>query len=258
MMSNSIQNKGASNSAEGDDDTFRSSSNEEREADANGTKSVSWTSRTSNRGVMEEALKMKSISVGTLPTSASTDVDRLTNDAEMSFSDEKDGDQKELLTDNRNGGGRKGTLGEEKEGDNDLPFDSFSMLFCAESPLEHCLPLLVFGLQMLILVLIMINLLQTSDRPLVTTMNVPVDVPMTVRISQYVACMVSVFTADDLVSGALNVGRRVVKRGHMDTERERLLGTGVRRAAAQMHELMRSISEADRLSKRHWKWELAK
>ena len=42
----------------------------------------------------------------------------------------------------------------------------------------------LFGLRMLILILIMINLLQMSDRPLAASMNVPVDVPLTVKISQ--------------------------------------------------------------------------
>ena len=73
---------------------------------------------------------------------------------------------------------------DEDDTDNELPHDSFSMLFASKTVKEHMLPLGVFGLQILILILILINLLQTSDRPLATAMNVPVDVPLTVKMSQ--------------------------------------------------------------------------
>ena len=64
---------------------------------------------------------------------------------DMLFSDDKDDDDAIDASER--------TTEEEDEGDNDLPFNSFSMLFVAESFKEHCLPIGVFGLQMLILVL---------------------------------------------------------------------------------------------------------
>lgn len=131
---------------------------------------------------------------------------------------------------------------DEDEGDNELPSNSFSMLFVAKSFKEHCLSFGVFGLQMLILILIMLNLLQQSDRPLVTTMNVPVDVPLTVRLSQYIACLVSVFTADDLIEGALNVGKRIIHKSHL--------------TASMVRERRFTISTS--LTSRQTKWEISK
>ena len=244
---------------EGDDDSV-GSHNEERGAGTSVLKFASWTD---HHGLTEQALKMNSISVGTLPASDGADgfsdnvANRSTNDMRVSFSDEKDGDDERLIHEVLSG---EETLGEAGDGDNDLPLDSFSMLYVAKSPVEHGLPLLVFGLQMIILVLLMIDLLQTSDRPLATTMNVPVDVPLTVKISQYIACVVSVLTADDLVSGTLYVGRRVVSKDHMNAERERLMAAEENfRKSEQRRHLLRSVSEAEQLLKNaHWKWELAK
>ena len=107
--------------------------------------------------------------------------------AEMHFSDEKE----ELIPDDD----EDNSLLEDGE-DDDLPEDSFSMLFVARwdrenlrvSLWEYFLPICVFGVQMVIMILLMINLLQTSDRQLLTPMNVPVEVPTTVKISQYIAC----------------------------------------------------------------------
>ena len=140
--------------------------------------------------------------------------------------------------------------------DNDLPNDSFSMLYVAKwnnknllrSLKEYLIPVSVFGMQMAIMVLLMINLLQTSDRQLITAMNVPVDVPITVKISQYIACMVSVFTADDLVTGATHVGKRVIKKGS--------LGVGV--TGQRRKSFLRQLSEAQHLHHHQYKWELAK
>lgn len=80
--------------------------------------------------------------------------------------------------------------------------------------------------------------------------------PVTVKISQYIACMVSVFTADDLVSGALLVGKRVVKKGYLDREMaaSRSIGSGVRSRVA----FMRELSQANAVGHRPWKWELCK
>lgn len=140
--------------------------------------------------------------------------------------------------------------------DNDLPNDSFSMLYVAKwnnknllrSLKEYLIPVSVFGMQMAIMVLLMINLLQTSDRQLITAMNVPVDVPITVKISQYIACMVSVFTADDLVTGATHVGKRVVKKGS--------LGVGV--TGQRRKSFLRQLSESKHLHHHQYKWELVK
>lgn len=164
---------------------------------------------------------------------------------DMLFSDDKDDDAIDAS---------ERTTEDEDEGDNDLPFNSFSMLFVAESFKEHCLPIGVFGLQMLILVLIMINLLQQSDRSLVTTMNIPVDVPLTVRISQYIACLVSVFTADDLQEGALNVGRRIIHKSHLSAR----LSAVQRQTQTRRASFTREISLATNLTGRQSKWEIAK
>ena len=59
---------------------------------------------------------------------------------------------------------------------------------------------------------------------------------------QYIACIVSVFTADDLVEGALHVGRQVVKKDHIVESRD-------------SSDWWQSISQAN---KKRWKWELAK
>ena len=107
--------------------------------------------------------------------------------AEVHFSDEKE----QLIPDDD----EDNSLLEDGE-DDDLPEDSFSMLFVARwdrenlrvSLWEYFLPICVFGVQMVIMILLMINLLQTSDRQLLTPMNVPVEVPTTVKISQYIAC----------------------------------------------------------------------
>lgn len=140
--------------------------------------------------------------------------------------------------------------------DNDLPNDSFSMLYVAKwnnknllrSLKEYLIPVSVFGMQMAIMVLLMINLLQTSDRQLITAMNVPVDVPITVKISQYIACMVSVFTADDLVTGATHVGKRVIKKESLGVD-----VTGQRRKS-----FLRQLSEGKHLHHHQYKWELVK
>lgn len=57
--------------------------------------------------------------------------------------------------------------------------------------------------------------------------------------------MVSVFTAQDLVTGALHVGKRIVKKEHLRRERRR------------RSTMMRAISMASRNTK-NWKWELSK
>uniref|UniRef100_A0A7S3QHE6 Uncharacterized protein n=1 Tax=Chaetoceros debilis TaxID=122233 RepID=A0A7S3QHE6_9STRA len=83
------------------------------------------------------------------------------------------------------------------------------MLFLAKNSSEHALPIIVFVLQILILVLISIDLMQTYDRELITFMNIPVGVNWSVTVSQYIACIVSVFSADDLVYGVLHVGKHI-------------------------------------------------
>uniref|UniRef100_A0A7S3VF82 Uncharacterized protein n=1 Tax=Chaetoceros debilis TaxID=122233 RepID=A0A7S3VF82_9STRA len=83
------------------------------------------------------------------------------------------------------------------------------MLFLAKNSSEHALPIIVFVLQILILVLISIDLMQTYDRELITPMNIPVGVNWSVTVSQYIACIVSVFSADDLVYGVLHVGKHI-------------------------------------------------
>jgi len=116
---------------------------------------------------------------------------------------------------------------------------------------EYCFPIAVFGIQILIMILIMINLLQDNNRQIITTMNVPVDVPITVKISQYIACMVGVFTAGDLVTGAIYVGRRPIKKRYLDQE---IAASGSR--VARRSSFMRAMSVA--LDKEHpWKWEIS-
>ena len=63
--------------------------------------------------------------------------------------------------------------------------------------------------------------------------------------TQYIACMIAVFTADDLISGALHVGRQVVRKDDV-AEREVLVSNAERQ---------RVISLA---KKKTCKWELAK
>ena len=118
------------------------------------------------------------------------------------------------------------------------------------SLLRHLLPTSVFGVQMVILILLMINLLRTSDHQFITAMNVPANVPLAVRVSQYIAATVAVFTADDLVTGVLHIGKRVVERDH------------VRRTHVRCRMgLLRSVSLAHQLTKtknRNWKWQFTK
>ena len=82
-------------------------------------------------------------------------------------------------------------------------------LFGPQTPYEHVFPLAIFAIQMVILVLISINLLEISEREISAKLNIPADVPLTVKISQFVACVVSVFTAEDFVSGIVFAGSRV-------------------------------------------------
>lgn len=64
------------------------------------------------------------------------------------------------------------------------PFFTFPVLFVAKwdkndvvrSLKQYLFPISVFFMQMLIMVMLMINLLQSSDRQLLTTMNVPVSI----------------------------------------------------------------------------------
>jgi hypothetical protein len=93
----------------------------------------------------------------------------------------------------------------------EIPHDSFSMFYAASGCFDHILPAYVFLLQIMILVLIAWNLLQENDKPLSNRMNVPVDVPLTVTMSQYIACFVSVFTADDFITGILYAGKHILK-----------------------------------------------
>lgn len=57
--------------------------------------------------------------------------------------------------------------------------------------------------------------------------------------------MVSVFTAQDLVTGALHVGKRIVKKDYLR-----------RRSRMRRNSFMRAISMASRNTK-NWKWELS-
>ena len=59
----------------------------------------------------------------------------------------------------------------------DIPNDSFSMLYVAETLYEHVFPLAIFAIQMVILVLISINLLEINEREISAKLNIPADVP---------------------------------------------------------------------------------
>lgn len=87
--------------------------------------------------------------------------------------------------------------------DSKIPEDSFSMFYAASSWHEHVFPTCVFLLQMVILAFIGTNLVEKEEDPLVSNFNIPVDVPLTVTVSQYIACFVSAFTAQDLVTGMI-------------------------------------------------------
>merc|ERR1719491_1357498 len=65
---------------------------------------------------------------------------------------------------------------EGEEVETDIPQDSFSMLYVAKSCPEHALPFGVFFMQILILVLVAYDLMQTVDRPRDIYMNIPVGV----------------------------------------------------------------------------------
>lgn len=192
----------------------------------------------------------------------SASLDEKSDAKEDSFRFNKE-ERDELLTNGKRGGDEDEP---EEDWDNDLPLDSFSMLYVAKwrkgdvatSLYEHCLPICVFSVQILIMVLLLINLLEASDRQIVTYMNIPVDSPLTVKLSQYIAVMVSVFTADDLITGTLNFGRRVVKKERIrnsvvscPTPSENL------EKSEQVLNLRRSISRAFRHTKNQWKWEVA-
>lgn len=97
----------------------------------------------------------------------------------------------------------------------DIPYDSFSMLWAAQSFTDHGIPLGIFILQASILVLISINLLQEEDGGELTNYwKVPVEVPLTVTLSQYIACFVSVFTAEDLITGVLFIGKHIIHKDY--------------------------------------------
>ena len=93
--------------------------------------------------------------------------------------------------------------------DIEIPQDSFSIFYVAKTTHEHLLPIAVFLMQISILSLILYNLLQTQGSPLDLTMNIPVDVPIEVTIAQYLACLVSVFTATDFTDGVFFLKRRI-------------------------------------------------
>lgn len=80
--------------------------------------------------------------------------------------------------------------------------------------------------------------------------------PVTVKISQYIACMVSVFTADDMVTGALLVGKRVVKKGYLN--REMVASDRIGSEVQDRASFMRELSQANVVGHRPWKWELCK
>ncbi|KAL7545554.1 hypothetical protein ACHAWF_008902 [Thalassiosira exigua] len=103
------------------------------------------------------------------------------------------------------------TSASEERGKIEIPHDTFSMFYVAEGWHEHMLPAGIFALQMLILVLISMNLMQTRHGRLITNLNLPVGVPPSVTVSQYVACLVSVFTADDLVAALSFSNKRLVR-----------------------------------------------
>jgi hypothetical protein len=98
----------------------------------------------------------------------------------------------------------------ESDGTIAIPYDSFSMFYAASSYHDHIVPATVFIVQIIILVLIAINLFEDNDKPTSNRMNVPVDVSTTVTMAQYIACFVSVFTADDLITGTLYVGKQII------------------------------------------------
>ncbi len=96
-----------------------------------------------------------------------------------------------------------------------IPKDSFSMLYVGDTYVDYILPISVFILQVAILVLILYNMLQDSKiRPLSNALNIPVEVPRTVTASQYIACLVSVISADDLIQGMLFMGKRIIPSGY--------------------------------------------
>ena len=102
----------------------------------------------------------------------------------------------------------KNTKGIEKM---NIPKDSFSMLYVGDTYVDDILPISVFILQVAILVLILYNMLEDSKiRPLSNALNIPVEVPRTVTASQYIACLVSVISADDLIQGMLFMGKRII------------------------------------------------
>ena len=55
---------------------------------------------------------------------------------------------------------------------------------------------------------------------IVTPLDIPVNVDTSVRISQYIACLVSVFTADDFVSGMLYIGKTVQRSSYSPVNEE--------------------------------------
>ena len=61
------------------------------------------------------------------------------------------------------------------------------------------------------------------------------NVDISVRISQYIACLVSVFTADDFVSGILHIGKHIVQKSSFSPVTE---------------------NDERRLPKYHMKWEI--
>lgn len=171
-------------------DSFRTCDDCGNDKSAENINTVPKNDVTSTRSVVSFSPSTRRESEETLRTgSCCININNGNNEAgaEMQFSDEKE----ELIPDDDED---NSLLGD--GGDNDLPEDSFSMLFVARwdrenlrvSLWEYFLPVCVFGLQMVIMILLMINLLQTSDRQLLTPMNVPVEVPTTVKISQYIAC----------------------------------------------------------------------
>ena len=113
---------------------------------------------------------------------------------------------------------------EDEQLDIEIPQDSFSIFYVAKTTHEHLLPIAVFLMQISILSLILYNLLQTQGSPLDLTMNIPVDVPIEVTIAQYLACLVSVFTATDFTDGVFFLKRRILNeddylRLHDDNQR---------------------------------------
>jgi len=117
-----------------------------------------------------------------------------------------------------------------------IPPDAFSMLFVAKTYPEYVAPFAVFGLQILILVLISIDLRETYDREVITFMNIPVGVPLSVTVSQVIACIVSVtFSADDLATAVLHVGKRI------DPGNDSSVNERARRIKWEVSNLMRMV-----------------